>query len=98
MTTVATSWVEPHSVRPPSMQFERAPIIIPTLNPLRLVKLQSPTNGCFVTYLTLGSFEALDLKLDQLLQAYSNRSTGGTKVKEECCMFPSELRKPNIEW
>ena len=25
LTTVATSWVEPHSVRPPSMQFERAP-------------------------------------------------------------------------
>ena len=25
LTTVATSWVEPHSVWPPSMQFERAP-------------------------------------------------------------------------
>ena len=32
LTTVATSWVEPHSVWPPSMQFERAPHIY--LSPL----------------------------------------------------------------
>ena len=29
MTTVATNWVEHHSIRPPSMQFERAPLIPP---------------------------------------------------------------------
>lgn len=31
LTTVATSWVEPHSVWPPSMQYERAPTTLPQL-------------------------------------------------------------------
>ena len=33
LTTVATSWVKPHSVWPPSMQYERAPTTLPYLPP-----------------------------------------------------------------
>ena len=36
LTTVATSWVEPHSVWPPSMQYERAPTTLPHLPPTPL--------------------------------------------------------------
>jgi hypothetical protein len=50
LTTVATSWVEPHSVRPPSMQFERAPHTLHHPPPNQTKPNHSPPVNCLWSF------------------------------------------------
>ena len=46
LTTVATSWVEPHSVWPPSMQYERAPTTLQPPPPTSFKDQHSAYTNC----------------------------------------------------